>query len=77
MDVKGRVLVIKILYNEGYPDKPPVVMSSPPIRDICFDNQGILNFALKHGLFVWQKYKKYSNPLVYLADELANKYKAI
>ncbi|NVM55198.1 MAG: hypothetical protein HWN66_15945 [Candidatus Helarchaeota archaeon] len=77
MDRSGRVLVIKILFNEGYPEKPPIVMTTPPIRDVCFDNQGILNFASRKGLFVWAKYKRYSNPLVYLADELANKYNAI
>jgi ubiquitin-protein ligase len=77
MDRNGRVIVLKILFNEGYPEKPPLVTSSPPIRDVCFDNKGVLSFATKKGLFVWKKYKRYSNPLVYLADELANKYKAI
>ncbi len=77
MDPKGRVIVIKMLFNEGYPENPPIVMTTPPIRDVCFDNQGILNFASRKGLFVWKKYKRYSNPLVYLADELANKYNTI
>jgi len=77
MDRKGRILILKILYNEGYPEKPPLVTSSPPIRDVCFDNQGVLQFASRKGLFVWKKYKHYSNPIVYLADELASKYKTI
>ncbi|MFX1295720.1 MAG: hypothetical protein ACFFD2_12825 [Promethearchaeota archaeon] len=77
MDRTGRILVLKILFNEGYPERPPIVISIPPIHDTCFDNKGILNFALKKGIYVWQKYKKYSNPLIYLADELANKYKTI
>jgi hypothetical protein len=66
-----------MLFHEGYPELPPIVVSTPPIRDVCFDNRGVLNFASKKGIFVWAKYKRYSNPLVYLADELANKYKAI
>ena len=77
MDPSSRVIVIKILFNEGYPEKPPIVMTTPSIRDVCFDNQGILQFASRKGLFVWKKYKHYSNPLVYLADELASKYNAI
>ena len=77
MDRQGRVIVIKITFNESYPEDPPLVVSTPPIHDACFDNRGVLHFATKQGLFVWQRYKRYTNPLVYLADELAGHYKAI
>ncbi|MHA1265445.1 MAG: hypothetical protein ACTSRS_09445 [Candidatus Helarchaeota archaeon] len=77
MNRTGRVIVIKILFNEGYPENPPLVITTPPLRDVCFDNKGVLNFASRKGIFVWRKYIRYSNPLVYLADELASKYNAI
>lgn len=77
MDNYGRIIVLTITYNNGYPGNPPKVNSSPPIRDICWDSKGNLHFALEKNQFVWLKYKDYSNPLIYLVDEITEKYRTI
>ena len=77
MDDHGRIIVLTITYNQGYPINPPKVNSSPPIRDVCWDSKGNLHFAMDRSHFVWLKYKDYSNPLVYLVDEITEKYKTI
>ncbi|MHA1785443.1 MAG: hypothetical protein ACTSVE_09600, partial [Candidatus Helarchaeota archaeon] len=66
-----------ITYNKGYPNTPPKVNSSPPIRDVCWDSNGNLHFAMEASGLVWQKYQNYSNPLIYLIDEITEKYKTI
>jgi len=77
MDIRKKIIVIKILYNENYPQKPPIVHSTPPIRDVCWDSNGYLHFAIKKDHFSWNLFRKYSNPLVYLIDEIVQKYKTI
>ncbi|MHA1299133.1 MAG: hypothetical protein ACTSO9_06860 [Candidatus Helarchaeota archaeon] len=72
-----RVIVIKILYNSNYPENPPKIISTPPIRDVCWDNKGVLHWAKWGDQFVWSKYKDHSNPLIYLADEITEKYKTM
>ncbi|MHA1309638.1 MAG: hypothetical protein ACTSWR_05540 [Candidatus Helarchaeota archaeon] len=66
--------VTQILYAFGYPENPPTIKVSPPPKDPCFDNEGILHFALFGNKLVWKKYHSHQNPLVYLIDELYDKY---
>lgn len=77
MSQDSRVIVVKILYNAEYPNNPPKVISTPPIRDACWDNKGILHWAKWGDAFVWSKYQNYSNPLIYLVDEITEKYKTM
>ncbi len=77
MDSYGRIIVLKITYNKTYPEYPPSVISTPPIRDVCWNSRGELQFAYEGRQFVWSKYKEYSNPLIYLVDEITEKYKTI
>ena len=77
MDVFGRIIVLKITYNKTYPNYPPQVISSPAIRDVCWNSRGELQFAYDENQVVWSKYKEYSNPLVYLVDEITEKYRTI
>jgi len=77
LDRNGTVIIIKILYQPRYPEHPPKVTSTPPIRDVCWDSKGVLHFALMNRHFVWTKYKDYSNPLIYLTDEITGKYRAM
>jgi len=74
---KNQIFVVEILYNENYPNRPPIVHSSPSIRDPCWDSRGYLHFAVAGRDFAWSIFKKSSNPLIYLIDELAIKYKII
>ena len=83
MDVQGRIIVIRILHGPGYPLNPPKVVSSPPIRDLCWDSKGELHFAMtespikkKDPKFVWRQYIEFSNPLIYIVDEITEKYRA-
>jgi hypothetical protein len=66
--------VTQILYAFGYPKNPPTIRVIPPPKDPCFDNEGILHFALLGNNLVWKKYHSHQNPLVYLIDELYDKY---
>lgn len=74
MDKKNAIKVIKILYNKKYPRKPPIVHSTPRIEDPCFDSKGYLHFAVIDDIFGWNLFRKHSNPLLYLIDELVKKY---
>ena len=66
--------VTQILYSLGYPKNPPTIRVNPPPKDPCFDNEGILHFALLGSNLVWKKYFSHQNPLIYLIDELYDKY---
>ncbi|MHA1230974.1 MAG: hypothetical protein ACTSRP_21980 [Candidatus Helarchaeota archaeon] len=66
--------VTQILYSFGYPKTPPTIKVNPPPKDPCFDNEGILHFALLGKNLVWKKYHSHQNPLIYLIDELYDKY---
>ncbi|MHA1270165.1 MAG: hypothetical protein ACTSPY_10300 [Candidatus Helarchaeota archaeon] len=77
IDKKNRIYIIKILYNNQYPIKPPIIHSTPPIRDLCWDSKGYLHFAIKKDIFSWDLFKNYSNPLIYIVDELVTKYKIV
>ena len=77
VDKNIKIIIVKILYNEKYPKRPPIVHSSPPIRDACWDSKGFLHFAIKGDFFAWNSFRKHSNPLIYLIDELVLKYKVV
>ena len=77
MDRKQRIIIIKILYNEKYPKRPPIVHSSPSIRDACWDSKGYLHFAIHNDSFAWNLFRRHSNPIIYIIDELVKKYKVL
>ncbi|MHA1271015.1 MAG: hypothetical protein ACTSPY_14575 [Candidatus Helarchaeota archaeon] len=66
--------ITQILYSFGYPTNPPTIKVSPPPKDPCFDSEGVLHFALFGNNLVWKKYHSHQNPLIYLIDELYDKY---
>ena len=69
--------VTKILFNAEYPDVPPTIQVTPRPKDPCFDSSGFLHFAQKRARttkLVWDRYKHHLNPLIYLIDELYDKY---
>ncbi|MFX1452818.1 MAG: hypothetical protein ACFFCM_18420, partial [Promethearchaeota archaeon] len=73
----GVVRVSKILFNAEYPDMPPTIQVTPRPKDPCFDSEGFLHFAQrreKRTHLVWDRYKSHVNPLIYLIDELYDKY---
>lgn len=73
----GVVRVSKILFNADYPDLPPTVQVTPRPKNACFDSEGYLHFAQKTGKtthLVWDHYRSHLNPLIYLIDELYDKY---
>ncbi|MHA1377080.1 MAG: hypothetical protein ACTSRG_01745 [Candidatus Helarchaeota archaeon] len=73
----GVTRVTKILFNADYPDLPPTIQVTPRPKDPCFDSEGFLHFAQKREKrtrLVWDRYKNHLNPLVYLMDELYDKY---
>ncbi len=73
----GVTRVSKILFNAEYPNVPPTIQVTPRPKDLCFDNSGFLHFAQKREKttrLVWDKYKNHLNPLIYLIDELYDKY---
>ena len=65
-----------ILYNSEYPERPPIVKATPRPKDVCFDSEGFLHWAEKSRTLVWNRYKNHLNPLIYLVDELYDKYGA-
>ncbi|MHA1301888.1 MAG: hypothetical protein ACTSO9_20925 [Candidatus Helarchaeota archaeon] len=73
----GITRVTKILFNADYPDLPPTIQVTPRPKDPCFDSEGFLHFAQKREKtthLVWDRYKNHLNPLIYLMDELYDKY---
>jgi hypothetical protein len=73
----GVTRVSKILYNAEYPKVPPTIQVTPRPKDPCFDNSGFLHFAQKREKtthLVWDRYRNHLNPLIYLIDELYDKY---
>ncbi|MBD3230022.1 MAG: hypothetical protein GF329_17700 [Candidatus Lokiarchaeota archaeon] len=66
--------VTQIKHSLGYPKNPPIIKVTPPPKDPCFDNEGFLHFALSGNIPVWKKYHSHKNPLIYLIDELYDKY---
>lgn len=60
-----------------YPDRPPRVVTRPPLQDNCFSHStGELMWAGADGgrVPVWSEYKDFDNPLGQLIDELRRKY---
>jgi len=66
--------VTRIIFNGTYPDSPPILKVTPRPKDKCFDSEGFLHWAENRQKRVWDKYKNHMNPLIYLVDELYDKY---
>lgn len=66
----------RVLLNAEYPEKPPIVKATPRPKDPCFDSKGFLHWAEHSRKLVWNRYKHHLNPLIYLIDELFDKYGA-
>ena len=74
-----RTITIVLQPNVGYPKRPPRVVTIPRHRDPCFQNGGELDWTIvkSTGQFTWELYVNYTNPLVYLLDELRTKYRLV
>ncbi|MHA1131731.1 MAG: hypothetical protein ACTSQI_05270 [Candidatus Helarchaeota archaeon] len=70
----GKIRVTEITFNAGYPEVPPIIKVIPKPNNPCFDNEGYLHYAESKSRLVWYRYKDHLNPLIYLIDELYNKY---
>ncbi|MHA1146079.1 MAG: hypothetical protein ACTSRW_15180 [Candidatus Helarchaeota archaeon] len=68
------VRTTRVLFNADYPEKPPIVKVTPRPKDPCFDSEGFLHWAEHSRNLVWSRYKHHLNPLIYLIDELYDKY---
>jgi len=66
--------VTRLIYNGNYPESPPILKSTPRPKDKCFDSEGFLHWAERSQKRVWDRYKHHMNPLIYLIDELYDKY---
>lgn len=66
--------VTRIIFNGNYPESPPILKVTPRPKDKCFDSEGFLHWAENRQKRVWDRYKHHLNPLIYLIDELYDKY---